>query len=366
MKLALRELRRRPTRFATATVVLTLLVVLLLFLGGLLDGLYAGSTGALSAQTGKVIVTARNARNSLLRSRLEPAVIDQVRSAPDVTAVGGLNVALLGAQVPNTSELANVALLDYERAPNGVPSPPPDGEAYADRRLETAGAAVGDTIAVGTQKTPIRIRAFVDNTSYLLQSSLWVNDNTWRTTVAANRPDLQLAAGVSQALVVDGSGSAASLAKSIDQATNQVTSSLSKGDAILAIPGTREQRDTFLQIIYTTLGVGALVIGLFFSLLTLERTGLYGVLKALGSSSSAIFAGLVAQALVIATLAFVAGQALTALLSLGVPAKVPVMLTLNRSVFVFVGLVIAAIIGSAVSLRRIVRIDPASAIGGGS
>ncbi|TFH19731.1 MAG: ABC transporter permease, partial [Acidimicrobiales bacterium] len=49
MKLALKELRRRPGRFATATVILTLIAILLMFLGGLLDGLIASSTGAIRA-----------------------------------------------------------------------------------------------------------------------------------------------------------------------------------------------------------------------------------------------------------------------------------------------------------------------------
>ena len=39
MRLALRELRRRPGRFGVATVILTLIAILLMFLGGLLDGL---------------------------------------------------------------------------------------------------------------------------------------------------------------------------------------------------------------------------------------------------------------------------------------------------------------------------------------
>ena len=39
MRLALRELRRRPGRFEVATTILTLVAVLLMFLGGLLDGL---------------------------------------------------------------------------------------------------------------------------------------------------------------------------------------------------------------------------------------------------------------------------------------------------------------------------------------
>ena len=50
MRLALRELRRRPGRFAAATVVLVLVSVLIVYLGGLIDGTTKGGTGALRAQ----------------------------------------------------------------------------------------------------------------------------------------------------------------------------------------------------------------------------------------------------------------------------------------------------------------------------
>ena len=56
MKLALRELIRRPGRFVTATLILTLIAVLLMFLGGLLDGLTRSATGAVRAQDADAIV----------------------------------------------------------------------------------------------------------------------------------------------------------------------------------------------------------------------------------------------------------------------------------------------------------------------
>ena len=71
MRLALRELRRRPSRFALATVVLVFLSVLLLLLGGLLDGLYLGSTGAIRAQRADALVYSSTARDSFLRSRVD-------------------------------------------------------------------------------------------------------------------------------------------------------------------------------------------------------------------------------------------------------------------------------------------------------
>ena len=70
MKLPLREMRRRPNRFVVATVVLSFLATLLMFLGGLLDGLYLGSTGAIRAQQADAVVFSQSALDSFLRSRI--------------------------------------------------------------------------------------------------------------------------------------------------------------------------------------------------------------------------------------------------------------------------------------------------------
>ncbi len=107
-KLPLRELRRRPSRFVVATVVLSFLATLLLFLGGLLDGLYLGSTGAIRAQRADAIVFSASARDSFLRSRITADVRATVEGVDGVDRVGGLAFALLGAQVPGESTLADV------------------------------------------------------------------------------------------------------------------------------------------------------------------------------------------------------------------------------------------------------------------
>jgi putative ABC transport system permease protein len=45
---------------------------------------------------------------------------------------------------------------------------------------------------------------------------------------------------------------------------------------------------------------------------------------------------------------------------------VPLQLTPGRFVSTFIGLLVAAVLGSAISLRRVTRVDPASAIGSAS
>jgi putative ABC transport system permease protein len=362
MSIATRELRRRPGRFVVAVVVLSFLSLLLMFLGGLLDGLYIGSTGAIRAQQGDALVYSADARDSFLRSRIDGELRTTVEAVDGVDEVGGIGYVLLGAQPPRSSELVDVAVAGYELAPKGVPEPPGDGEGYADETLADSGVRKGDTLIVGPARSEITVVGFVEDTNYLLQSGVWVNLDTWRSVQNANRPDAAVSDDIVQVLLVRGDAVRAA----IDEATAGATTSLSIDDAVLAIPGVKEQRSVFNQIIYSTLVVVLAIVGLFFSLLTIERIGLYGVLKAVGSSTGRLFIGVALQAVIVAAISFAIGALLALLAAVALPAEVPLQLTPNRFVFTFVGVLIAALLGSAISLRRIVRIDPASAIGSSS
>ena len=121
MRVALVELRRRPGRFAPAVIALLLLTVLLLMLGGLLDGLYNGSTGALRAQPGQLLTYSADAKLSVVRSRIDAATTAEVSAVAGVQQVGGLGTALLGAQVPGREHRG-------QRGPVRLPDPA-DGSA---------------------------------------------------------------------------------------------------------------------------------------------------------------------------------------------------------------------------------------------
>lgn len=207
MRLALRELRRRPGRFAVAGGALAFLTVLLLFLGGLLDGLFLGSTGALRAQEADLVTYSDDARLSLLRSRIDPPERAAVEAVDGVTEARGLGVALVAAEVPGEDELADVSLIGYEGGVAGVPDPPAaDFEAWADRRLEAFGVQEGDVLALGPEGIEVEVVGWVEDTSFLLQGGLWATPATWRTVLASARPDAQLPDGTFQALAIDVEG----------------------------------------------------------------------------------------------------------------------------------------------------------------
>jgi putative ABC transport system permease protein len=369
MRLALRELRRQPGRFAIATVILTLIAMLLMFLGGLLDGLVSASTGAFRAQQGDLIVYSSTARDSLVRSRIEPQVREQVEATEGVEAAGGLDSVQLGGRLDDRDprDLLAVVLFGYELAPTGLPDTPPEtGKVYADDALKADGVEEGTTIALGPARTPVEVVGFVSDTRFNGQGSLWGSPETWEAVVGANRPDITLAEGVVQALVVrTADGDAASVAERIDAGTDGATSSLTITGAIEALPGVSQQRSVFNQIIGVTAVIAIVVVALFFALLTVERTGLYGVLKAVGASSSTLFAGVVLQAVAVTLVASAIGVAASLVLDAVIPAgTIPFVATTSRLVSSVVVLLVAAVVGCAFSLRRVLRVDPAAAIGG--
>lgn len=368
MMLALRELRRRPGRFAIATVILTLVALLLMFLGGLLDGLIDNSAAAVRAQDADVIVYSARAESSFVRSRLtadDRAVIEQ---APGVTEVGGIGVVQLGGRLPGKGprDLVDVALFGYELPPRGVPATPPAGQAYADDTLESDGVTEGMTLLIGPARSPVTIVGIVSGTTYLGQGSLWASPATWRTVQNANRPDAFVADGVFQAFVVRGKGGA-ELAAAVDRTTNGETKSLTVTAAADKLPGVAQQRTVFNQIIGVTVAVALVVVALFFALLTIERTGLYGVLKAVGAKSRTLFGGLVLQAVVVSVVASVIAGGAAITLDAVIPAGAIPFEQTSRRLLTSVGfLLVAAVLGCAFSLRRVLRVDPAAAIGNAS
>jgi len=366
MRLALREMRRTPSRFATAVALLTLIAMLLMFLGGLLDGLIRNSTGAIQAQRADLVTFSSTAETSFLRSRIGPQVRAQVAAVSGVTSVGGIGVTQLGARVPGNGprDLVDVALFGYERALHGVPSPPTVGLAYADRVLEDQGVEQGDTLALGPARSAVRVAGFVDDVSYSGAGTLWASPQTWREVQNANRPGASVGPGVFQALVVRTNGDASSVARRIDRMTGDATATVSRDQAADSIGGVRQQRSVFNQIIGVTLVIAVVVVGLFFALLTVERIGLYGMLKAIGARSRTLVGGVVVQAVVVALIAAAIGSGFALLLDRALsPGTIPYLLLPSRVIISSIALVFAAVAGSAFSLRRLLRVDPASAIG---
>lgn len=364
MTIALRELLRRPGRFVPVVGALTLLVLLLVVLGGFLDGLTLGATGALRAQGDVAIVSSADAELLGNVSVLDPEVREEVANVPGVAEVGGFARITTTASVGGDGEVVDVVVAGYDLAAGRLPGPPGDGGVLvAESLADLTPVAVGDVVLVGPRERELRVEGFVEDAADG-SPTLWLGSQAWRALATEAAPTSPLTQGGDQLLVVvpEPDTDAAALAAKIPDAVTG-TAAGTVDDAVAALPAVTQQAGTFQGIIAVTFVVALIVVGLFFVLLTLERLRLYAVLKALGGRTWDLLAGLAAQALGIAAVSLVLGLLLALGLTTLLPPDLPVRLLPGRLAALAVGTLVTALVAALATLRRLLRIDPAEAIG---
>ena len=366
MRVFFKELVRRPGRFLPVGGALTMLVVLLVVLGGFLDGLELNQTGPYRAHEGRLLAFSDQSDLLIQRSRVDTKQADALAKADGVAKVGALNQIASTAEDPD-GEIVDIVLFGYDLSTEVLPSPPADGGAVIDSALANRNdVAVGDTLLIGATSERVEVSDVVDDLSQG-SPTVWLSTERWRQVVESANPSSLLPAGVDQALVVQPSDDGldqtqlTTLAARLgDQAGIDVAT---PDEVILALPVVQQQSSTFEGIIGVTFVVTLMVVALFFTLITLERVGLYAVLKALGARTRDLLAGISLQAVCVSVVALALGFALSVVFVNLLPANLPVRLVPNRMLQTGVGVLLSALLGSLFTLRRVLRIDPAEAIG---
>ena len=360
------ELTRSKGRFGAVVAALALIVFLVLVLGALADGLFYGATGAVRSSNATAYAFSDDAEGSLIRSRLDESDVAAFAAAPGVESAGPIGVLLTGGEGPGGD--VDLAVFGLEVGGPGTPTTlvegrlPESGEtgvAAVDSRLEDEGVAIGSQVSVGG--VSVEVVGFVSDAAYQLQPTVWTSVSDWRAMRDAVRPELrgQPTSINAVALVTEPGTTLADIAAAIPGTT------VLTADAVgLAIPGVAQQKSTLNSIIYTTVAVATLVVALFFALLVLEKRELFAALKALGTSTGALGRAVFVQAIVATILGIVLGTIVARLFGLIIPPTVPTLFRTDTLIQIALFTLAAGVIGAAFSLRRIARIDPATAIGG--
>jgi putative ABC transport system permease protein len=360
----MKELARRPGRFVPVGGALTMLVVLLVVLGGFLDGLELNQTGPYRAHEGRLLVFSNQSELLIQRSQVDVAQAKALATAEGVAKVGALNQIASTAEDVD-GEIVDIVLFGYDLSTDVLPTPPREGAVIDNALAKRNGVKVGDTLRVGATSEPVEVAKIVDDLSQG-SPTVWLSTKRWRQVVESTNPSALLPVGVDQALIVqptepnlDGTQLEA-LAKRLGSGGIEVATA---DQAIQSLPVVQKQSSTFQGIIGVTFVVTLMVVALFFTLITLERVGLYAVLKALGARTRDLLAGISVQAVCVSVVALLLGVALSVAFVGLLPAELPVRLVPGRLLQVAVGVLVSALVGSLFTLRRVLRIDPAEAIG---
>ncbi|MGD2044350.1 MAG: ABC transporter permease [Acidimicrobiia bacterium] len=362
MNLGLIELRRNPGRFGAVAGAVGFIVFLALILAALSDGLYLGSTGAYRSSSAEVFVFSEGSGFELSGSTIDDATAESVAGAQSVGSVGRLST--FNTTATSGSEDLQLTLIGADETT--MPSVVLDGrrpekrtmEVLIDQQTRRLGLDIGSTISVN-DGPDLEVVGIAEDAGFGFTTA-WIDHDVFQDVRTEVRPELAGLAGTAQALGVSTSGEGAVAAiediSGVEVATVQ--------DAIDALPAASQQKSTLDAIVYTTFAVAAIVVGLFFALITLEKRSEYAVLKAIGTSNLTLVWAIFSQAIVASVIGFAIGFGLSRLAGVLIPSDVPALfLTVTAVTLLGITLFMGAL-GAIFSFRRVVKIDPANALGG--
>lgn len=355
MFVAWRDLRFAKGRFALMGTVIVLLTLLVVLLSGLTAGLGRDSTSAISDLPADRLAFSAPAGGQAI-SFTESTVDDRQRQqwsgVPGVTDAELLGVATTKA----ASGRRTAALSAFGVAPGARIAP--DGDRIAaGRAVLSRGAADALDVRAGARLTlagrSLTVAAVAGDDSYSHTPVVWTSLADWRRLAPGGAADQATVI----ALTTDRTDAVAAADRRLG------TETVTRADALSAISSyTAENRS--LQLMRGFLFViSALVVGAFFTIWTIQRSGDVAVLKALGASTGYLLRDALGQAVVLLVGGTVLGSAIAAAAGLAASGTVPFVLDAGTVLVPAAVMIVLGAIGAALSIRRITAVDPLTALG---
>ncbi|MCF1844055.1 ABC transporter permease [Staphylococcus aureus] len=349
MFLAWNEIRRNKLKFGLIIGVLTMISYLLFLLSGLANGLINMNKEGIDKWQADAIVLNKDANQTVQQSVFNKKDIENKYKKQ-------ATLKQTGEIVSNGHQKDNVLVFGVERSSFLVPSlieghkATKDNEVLADETLKNKGFKIGDTLSLSQSDEKLHIVGFTESAKYNASPVIFTND----ATIAKINP--RLTGDKINAVVVRDTNWK-------DKKLNQELEAVSINDFIENLPGYKPQNLTLNFMISFLFVISATVIGIFLYVMTLQKTSLFGILKAQGFTNGYLANVVISQTLILALFGTAFGLLLTGVTGAFLPDAVPVKFDVLTLLVFAIVLMIVSVLGSLFSILTIRKIDPLKAIG---
>ncbi|HDD6009023.1 TPA: ABC transporter permease [Staphylococcus aureus] len=349
MFLAWNEIRRNKLKFGLIIGVLTMISYLLFLLSGLANGLINMNKEGIDKWQADAIVLNKDANQTVQQSVFNKKDIENKYKKQ-------ATLKQTGEIVSNGHQKDNVLVFGVEKSSFLVPSlieghkATKDNEVLADETLKNKGFKIGDTLSLSQSDEKLHIVGFTESAKYNASSVIFTND----ATIAKINP--RLTGDKINAVVVRDTNWK-------DKKLNQELEAVSINDFIENLPGYKPQNLTLNFMISFLFVISATVIGIFLYVMTLQKTSLFGILKAQGFTNGYLANVVISQTVILALFGTAFGLLLTGVTGAFLPDAVPVKFDVLTLLVFAIVLMIVSVLGSLFSILTIKKIDPLKAIG---
>lgn len=364
MFLALKEMRHARLRFALIAVMIVLVSSLVFIISGLASGLSTGNTAAIYGMPIDRLVVSADSDHRLDRSIVSAADATTIAGIDGVTKSEPIGISAVNLKRDGTDQLIGASLFGI--VPGGVMMPRiTSGTSFSestatnpvvvDETLLDDGVHVGDTITITPGDLTLTVVGTTSGETYRLAPVIYLPLTLWQSL---QPQQVGLPADPATAILVKGNDAAFTAIPEKVAGSAVAT----KTEVANQIPGESAQNSTLLMIQVFLVVIAAGIIAAFFYIITLQKTGELGVMKALGAHTGYLAQALVVQAVILTAIGVAIGIGIATAIGAAMGSAVPFHLSAAQALEFGGVLMLVAILGTSLSLTRIARIDPLDAI----
>ncbi|BBI30840.1 ABC transporter permease [Cohnella abietis] len=368
MYLALREMRFAKTRYTLIMTIMLLVSFLVLFVTGLANGLAYANAASVENMSANYFVLQQDSNSRFTRSVMSHDQLTAARSVVGDTNATPLRIQMTTVTQGSTTLKTDVTLfaidMDSWLAPavvegSGV-SNDSVGHVIVDQKLKDSGFTIGSPLRDQVTGMTWTISGFVKDESYSHTPVVFMNKQDWQQLKqqsvingdSADQPPINTIA------VKANSNQALQLQKELGD-----VEVITKGTAVSAIPGYKEEQGSLLMMIAFLFVISAFVLAVFFYVITIQKTSQFGILKAIGTNTGYLARSVFGQVLVLSIGSQLISLLLIKILSMALPESLPFKLDTSTIIFTCSLLVAMSLAGSLLSVIKVARTDALDAIG---
>ena len=217
---------------------------------------------------------------------------------------------------------------------------------------EKEGFAIGDTIKIANSDTELKIVGYTEKSRFNVAPVIYMNINDFQVLKYGDKKSIDKP--IINAFVVKGE---------LKDYDGSIFQKVSIADFINELPGYSAQILTFGLMIGFLIVISAIIIGIFMYVLTIQKTPIFGIMKAQGISNGIIGISVLSQTFLLSLVGSILGLVGKWGTSLVLPSAVPFLGNGLYYSVIFVSLIIFSLVGTLFSILAIRKIDPLKAIG---
>lgn len=358
MFLALKEMRYSKLRYGLIVGIMFLIAYVVFILSGLALGLNWEFKQVIVDWDAQTIVLSEDANETFAASQLTRGDIERV----DATEKAG--IGLYSSVVIGQDEKINASVFGTDPEAFLLPEIlegkrfSKENEVIISENLAEEGFAIGDAIKIGRSDEELTIVGIFPETYYTVTPVIYTSLDTWTKLKYNDQPFASEKDKPINIVVAKESNA------TVNNETGTQLTTLTTDDFIENLPGFSAQNLTLNSMIYFLFVIATAIVGIFMYVITLQKTAIFGVMKAQGISTAFIAKSIIAQSFIVGligvSISFVAAYGTSLIL----PSAMPFAFDLTQWLLYSGILIIVAVLGGLFSIRTVTKVDPISAIGG--